>query len=77
MWAVLFGVFLVKLDVSIVTMQKNDKKRQCSLVRVLEGVVMSYATLSAYGHSHLGEWIFGGMTRELLATSPICCVMSH
>jgi hypothetical protein len=46
-WAVLFGVFLVKLDVSIVTMQKNDKKRQCSLVRVLEGVVMSYATLSA------------------------------
>jgi nucleotide-binding universal stress UspA family protein len=31
----------------------------------------------AYGHSRLGEWIFGGMTRELLATSPICCFMSH
>ena len=31
----------------------------------------------AYGHSRLGEWIFGGMTRELLATSPICCLMSH
>jgi nucleotide-binding universal stress UspA family protein len=31
----------------------------------------------AYGHSRLGEWIFGGVTRDLLATSPICCLMSH
>jgi len=31
----------------------------------------------AYGHSRLGEWVFGGMTRELLAMSPICCLMSH
>ena len=31
----------------------------------------------AYGHSSLGEWVFGGMTRELLSRSPICCLMSH
>ena len=31
----------------------------------------------AYGHSRLGEWIFGGVTRDLLASSPICCLMSH
>ena len=31
----------------------------------------------AYGHSRLGEWIFGGVTRDLLAQSPICCLMSH
>jgi nucleotide-binding universal stress UspA family protein len=31
----------------------------------------------AYGHSRLTEWIFGGMTRDLLASSPICCLMSH
>ena len=31
----------------------------------------------AYGHSRLGEWIFGGMTQDLLATSPICCLMSY
>jgi nucleotide-binding universal stress UspA family protein len=30
----------------------------------------------AYGHSRLGEWIFGGVTRELLASSPVCCLMS-
>jgi nucleotide-binding universal stress UspA family protein len=31
----------------------------------------------AYGHSRLGEWVFGGVTRELLAGSPICCLLSH
>jgi nucleotide-binding universal stress UspA family protein len=31
----------------------------------------------AYGHSRLGEWFFGGVTRDLLAASPICCLMSH
>ena len=30
-----------------------------------------------YGHSRLGEFIFGGVTRELLMTSPICCLFSH
>ena len=31
----------------------------------------------AYGHSRLNEWIFGGVTRDLLTSSPICCLMSH
>jgi nucleotide-binding universal stress UspA family protein len=31
----------------------------------------------AYGHSRLGEWIFGGVTRELLASSPVCCFLSN
>jgi nucleotide-binding universal stress UspA family protein len=31
----------------------------------------------AYGHSRLNERIFGGMTRGLLASGPICCLMSH
>ncbi len=30
-----------------------------------------------YGHSRLGEWFFGGVTRELLADSPVCCLFSH
>jgi nucleotide-binding universal stress UspA family protein len=30
-----------------------------------------------YGHSRLGEWIFGGVTHELLACSPVCCLLSH
>ena len=30
-----------------------------------------------YGHSRLGEWIFGGVTHELLASSPVCCMLSN
>jgi nucleotide-binding universal stress UspA family protein len=31
----------------------------------------------AYGHSRLGEWALGGVTRDLLASSPMCCLLSH
>lgn len=31
----------------------------------------------AYGHNRVREWVFGGVTRELLDHSPICCLMSH
>jgi nucleotide-binding universal stress UspA family protein len=30
-----------------------------------------------YGHTRLGEWIFGGVTHELLASTPVCCLLSH
>jgi nucleotide-binding universal stress UspA family protein len=30
----------------------------------------------AYGHTRLGEWIFGGATRGLLHTSRLCCLFS-
>jgi nucleotide-binding universal stress UspA family protein len=30
-----------------------------------------------YGHSRLGEWIFGGVTNELVTSSPVCCMLSH
>ncbi|CAX25935.1 MAG: universal stress protein [Methylorubrum extorquens] len=31
----------------------------------------------AYGHGRLREWVFGGVTRDLLAGAPVCCLMSH
>ena len=33
--------------------------------------------IGAYGHSRVNEWVFGGMTRDLLSSSPIACLMSH
>jgi nucleotide-binding universal stress UspA family protein len=30
-----------------------------------------------YGRTVLGEWIFGGVTRDLLAHSSLCCLFSH
>ena len=47
------------------------------LIRHAQDVGADLIVTGAYGHSRLGEWIFGGMTRELLASSPVCCLMSH
>lgn len=33
--------------------------------------------MGAYGHSRLREWLFGGVTLEIMERSPICCLMSH
>ena len=31
----------------------------------------------AYGHARLREWVFGGVTRELLRNAAHCCLLSH
>lgn len=31
----------------------------------------------AYGHSRLGEWIFGGVTQNLLRHSTVCCLLCN
>jgi nucleotide-binding universal stress UspA family protein len=31
----------------------------------------------AYGHSRLGEWIWGGVTQKLLTSSQFCCLVAH
>jgi nucleotide-binding universal stress UspA family protein len=33
--------------------------------------------VGAYGHSRLGEWVFGGFTRELLAQDRLYLLLSH
>ena len=47
------------------------------LIRVADYETVDLIVAGAYGHSRLGEWIFGGVTRELLAGSPVCCLFSH
>ena len=47
------------------------------LVRLAQEESADLLVSGAYGHSRLGEWVFGGVTRDLLANSPICCLMSH
>jgi nucleotide-binding universal stress UspA family protein len=31
----------------------------------------------AYGHSRLGEWIWGGVTETLLTSAQMCCLLAH
>jgi nucleotide-binding universal stress UspA family protein len=55
----------------------RDGSDAALLTRLAQDDGADLLVTGAYGHTRLGEWIFGGVTRELLATSPICCLMSH
>ncbi|HEY7665301.1 MAG TPA: universal stress protein [Xanthobacteraceae bacterium] len=59
------------------TMLRKEGSGAAQLIRVAQDERADLLVTGAYGHSRLGEWMFGGMTRELLATCPICCFMSH
>jgi nucleotide-binding universal stress UspA family protein len=48
-----------------------------SLIRFIEDENIGLIVAGAYGHSRLGEWAFGGVTRDFLVDSPICCLLSH
>jgi len=48
-----------------------------SLIRVVEEQSVDLIVSGAYGHTRLGEWVFGGMTQDLLTRSPVCCLLSH
>jgi len=48
-----------------------------SLLRLVQDESADLIVAGAYGHSRLGEWIFGGMTHALLQESPVCCLFSH
>jgi nucleotide-binding universal stress UspA family protein len=65
----------IKGGPKIMLQQKGSGAEQ--LIRAAQEAHADLLVTGAYGHSRLGEWIFGGMTRELLAASPICCLMSH
>lgn len=48
-----------------------------TLLRLVEEQSVDLIVTGAYGHSRLGEWVFGGMTHDLLNSSPVCCLFSH
>lgn len=47
------------------------------ILKIVRDEQADLVVAGGYGHSRLGEWIFGGVTHELLAQSPVCCLLSH
>jgi len=47
------------------------------LLGFARGLNADLIVTGAYGHSRLGEWLFGGMTRGLLKDARCCLMMSH
>jgi nucleotide-binding universal stress UspA family protein len=47
------------------------------LIKFAQDIGADLLVTGAYRHGPIGEWILGGMTRDLIKHSPICCLMSH
>ena len=47
------------------------------LLRTAEAEGADLIVCGAYGHSRLREWMLGGVTRNLLDRSSICCLLAH
>ena len=48
-----------------------------TLERVARNENADLIVMGAYGHSRLREWVFGGVTRDLLDNTSLCCLMSR
>jgi nucleotide-binding universal stress UspA family protein len=47
------------------------------LIKAAQDIGADLLVTGGYGSGPIGEWILGGMTRDLIKHSPICCLMSH
>jgi nucleotide-binding universal stress UspA family protein len=64
----------IKVGANAVLNPHGPIAHQLTTVAADEGADLIVA--GAYGHTRLGEWIFGGATRGLLRTSQLCCLFS-
>jgi nucleotide-binding universal stress UspA family protein len=47
------------------------------LTKIAEQEGADLIVCGAYGHSRASEWVFGGVTRDLLHRAPVCCLLAH
>jgi nucleotide-binding universal stress UspA family protein len=66
-----------EVAVTVKTTEYSGGSDHAELLRIAQEVDADLIVTGAYGHSRLGELIFGGVTRGLLSKSPVCCLMSH
>jgi nucleotide-binding universal stress UspA family protein len=70
--------YLARHDVSVrkeIVAVSNENEADMLLELMIEEHA-DVIVAGAYGRTRLGEWIFGGVTRDLLRTSKVCCLFS-
>ena len=71
--------YLARHKVSVTQQIANlsNENEGTILLQLAEEHRVDLIVLGAYGRTRLGEWIFGGVTRDLLLNSRICCLFSN
>lgn len=61
----------------VVRLQSNGRAVSEVLVEHARAMPASLLVAGGYGHSRLREWVMGGVTRDLLLSSPLPVLFSH
>jgi nucleotide-binding universal stress UspA family protein len=64
----------VVADVMVPEATENTDER---LDLIASDIGADLVVAGAYGHTRLGEWMFGGVTRDLVSRSTRCSVLAH
>jgi nucleotide-binding universal stress UspA family protein len=65
------------IDAAVLTRPEGEAAVAVEIVRIAQQESADLIVCGAYGHSRTREWAFGGVTRDLLDGSPLCCLMAH
>lgn len=65
------------IDATALRWEAGGAATSQALVEAASEQAADLIVLGAYGNGRLREWVFGGVTRDLLAGAPISCLMSH
>jgi len=55
----------------------DDEVISATLIARATAINASYVLMGGYSHSRIGEYIFGGVTRTLLAACPVPLIIAH
>ena len=61
----------------VLGLQRREATVGDELIQAAERVGADLIVSGAYGHSRMREWVFGGVTCDLLEHAPMCCLMTH
>lgn len=56
---------------------RSDETEGDEILRFARAQEADLIVMGAYGHSRLREWMFGGVTRDILNRTPVCSLMCH
>ena len=65
------------LVASAETLKGDGGSRADQIIGFAEDHGAGLIVAGGYGHARLREWVMGGVTRGLLARSPVCLLLSH
>lgn len=58
-------------------LQDDGGGRSSQILKYADDHQAGLMVAGGYGHARLREWVLGGVTHGLLATAPVCLLLSH